>query len=311
MSTVGITALIPPELIFACRKKPCDVNNFIPASSLQPASRLCAWTAIWRDMILKKKLSLDQLVVVAGGDCHNALVDGQKVAMGGVDTFYFFYPFVEDIEYLGKQLQDLSSFLGGIKDEKAFLAVKRIKEIGLELDRKRVDGKVSATAAFSAMVSLSDMRGDVTLFENTLRAIEEENIDYTSRVALLGVPPIYRDFHDVTAEFGMHVVYDELPYEFARLSGTNMDELASNYCDYTFARELEFRLDFLERELEKRNVDGVIHYTQYACHHLLEDDVLRTRLDYPLLTIQGDLPGRTPQQVKLRLEAFSEMLSGF
>jgi benzoyl-CoA reductase/2-hydroxyglutaryl-CoA dehydratase subunit BcrC/BadD/HgdB len=72
---------------------------------------------------------------------------------------------------------------------------------------------------------------------------------------------------------------------------------------------LKFRLDFLERELEKRKIDGIIHYTQYACHHLLEDDILRDRLDYPFLTIQGDLPGRTPKQVKLRLEAFSEMLA--
>ncbi len=41
---------------------------------------------------------------------------------------------------------------------------------------------------------------------------------------------------------------------------------------------------------------------------MLEDEVLRDELDYPMLTIQGDLPGNTPQQVKLRLEAFREML---
>ncbi|TKY91178.1 MAG: 2-hydroxyacyl-CoA dehydratase, partial [Candidatus Methanomarinus sp.] len=58
----------------------------------------------------------------------------------------------------------------------------------------------------------------------------------------------------------------------------------------------------------KRRVDGVIHYTQFACHHTLEDEIFRDYLDYPFLTVQGDLPGPTPEQLKLRLEAFSEML---
>lgn len=309
MSTVGITALVPPELIFACGKKPCDINNFVPKSAHQPNSKLCAWTAIWRDMILRNELTLDYLVVVAGGDCHNALVDGQKVALKGLRTFYLFYPFEDDPDYLKEQLEELSFFLGGAQNPKLFETVSRVKEKGLKLDWKRVEGKVSASKAFEIMVSLSDMRGDIAHFEKILENVEEKDIDCPSKVALIGVPPIHYDFHDVLESLGMHVVYDELPYEFARLSGDNIHELAKNYCNYTFARNLEFRLDFLEKELERRKVDGVIHYTQYACHHLLEDDVLRERLSYPFLTIQGDLPGKTPTQAILRLEAFSEMLS--
>lgn len=309
MSNVGITALVPPELIFACGKKPCDINNFVPDSTLQPNSKLCAWTAIWRDMILRNELPLDCLVVVAGGDCHNALVDGQKVALKGLRTFYLFYPFEDEPDYLKEQFVELSLFLGEIQNPKLFEKVSKVKKKGLDLDKKRTEGNVSARKAFEVMVSLSDLRGDISLFEDLLENVNEENIDYTSRVALIGVPPIYPDFHEVLSSFGLHVVYDELPYEFARLSGRNIDDLARNYCNYTFARNLKFRLDFLEKELEKRKIDGVIHYTQYACHHLLEDDILRDRLDYPFLTIQGDLPGRTPKQVKLRLEAFSEMLA--
>ncbi len=308
MSTVGITALVPPELIFACGKKPCDINNFVPKSTLQPNSKLCAWTAIWRDMILRNELPLDCLVVVAGGDCHNALVDGQKVALKGLKTFYLFYPFEDEPDYLKDQLEKLSLFLGGIKDKKMFEEVNRVKKLALELDKKRVEGKVSAGKAFEIMVTLSDLKGDIAVFERLLGEVKEENVDCSTRVALLGVPPIYPDFHEVLASFGLHVVYDELPFEFARLSGKNMEELARNYCNYTFARTLGFRLEFLEKELARRQVHGIIHYTQYACHHLLEDDVLRERLDHPFLTIQGDLPGRTPEQVKLRLEAFSEML---
>jgi benzoyl-CoA reductase/2-hydroxyglutaryl-CoA dehydratase subunit BcrC/BadD/HgdB len=308
MSYVGITALVPPELIFASGKKPCDINNFVPKSSLQPASKLCAWTAIWRDMILKGKISLDSLVVVAGGDCHNALVDGQKVAMKGLSTFFLFYPFDDDPNYLKDQLEQLSLFLGGIVEPESFEAVKKIKKKVLEIDYKRVNGKISAEKAFDIMVSASDLGGDLIQFSLRIDEVEEQKQEYTNRIALLGVPPIYSDFHNLLKSLGLHVVYDELPYEFARLSGKNIDELAKTYSNYTFARNLEFRLNFLEKELENRKVDGVIHYTQFACHHLLEDDILRERLDYPFLTIQGDLPGKTPKQAKLRLEAFSEML---
>ena len=55
-------------------------------------------------------------------------------------------------------------------------------------------------------------------------------------------------------------------------------------------------------------MDGIIHYTQYACHHILEDGVFRERFDCPILTVQGDIPGPVPEQMKLRLEAFAEII---
>jgi benzoyl-CoA reductase/2-hydroxyglutaryl-CoA dehydratase subunit BcrC/BadD/HgdB len=68
------------------------------------------------------------------------------------------------------------------------------------------------------------------------------------------------------------------------------------------------RIELIRQELERRRVDGVIHYTQFACHHTLEDEIFRAHLDYPILTVQGDLPRLSSEQLKLRLEAFSEML---
>jgi len=57
----------------------------------------------------QKRNEVDSLVVVAGGDCHNALVDGQKAAMSGIPTHFFFYPFDGDPQYLELQLHRLSS----------------------------------------------------------------------------------------------------------------------------------------------------------------------------------------------------------
>jgi benzoyl-CoA reductase/2-hydroxyglutaryl-CoA dehydratase subunit BcrC/BadD/HgdB len=308
VSKIGITALVPPEMIFACANEPFDVNNIIPASKHHPRNKLCAWTAIWQEMLVKRKIDIHSLIVVAGGDCHNALVDGQKVAMSGVPTHFFFYPFDGDAGYLESQLYKLSDFLGNIEFPEKFREIKALKKRGQQIDRKRLCGKISSGDAFHILISFSDLLGDLNIFQKTIAMFEETDIEIDNRVALIGVPPIYHDFHDVAQSLDLQIVFDELPYEFLRHTGTDIHKVARDYCDYTFARPLDFRIQFLQEELEKRKVDGIIHYTQFACHHMLEDEVLRSKLDYPILTIQGDMPGKTPEQIKLRLEAFREVL---
>ncbi|MDP3104836.1 MAG: hypothetical protein Q8M95_09565, partial [Candidatus Methanoperedens sp.] len=134
MKKIGITALVPPELIFSCGVAPFDVNNVIPASKIYPGNKLCAWTAIWKDMLVKKEINVDSLVVVAGGDCHNALVDGQKAAMSGIPTHFFFYPFDGDTSYMESQLHMLSRFLGGIRSPDMFKEIADLKKQGQILD---------------------------------------------------------------------------------------------------------------------------------------------------------------------------------
>jgi len=144
---IGITALVPPELIYACGGEPFDINNSIPRSKIYPKNKLCAWTAIWKEMLVQRDTGIDALIVVAGGDCHNALVDGQKAAMSGIPAHFFFYPFDGDPEYLESQLYRLSGFLGGVKYPEKFREVKKLKKLGLMLEEKRIRGKIPAGEA--------------------------------------------------------------------------------------------------------------------------------------------------------------------
>ncbi|MCE8425040.1 MAG: 2-hydroxyacyl-CoA dehydratase [Candidatus Methanoperedens sp.] len=308
MKKIGITALVPPELIFACGQEPFDVNNVIPASRSYPVNKLCAWTAIWKEMITKGEIRIDSFIVVAGGDCHNALVDGQKASRSGIPTHFFFYPFDGDPQYMESELYDLSYFLGSIQKPELFKEIIELKKIGKKIDKKRSAGKISPGEAFRSLISFSDLCGDINKFRKDIASIKEIKIHMNNRVAMIGVPPIYHDFHEIAQSLGLHIVFDELPSEFIRHTGKDIKSLARDYCDYTFARPLDLRIEFLQKELERRKIDGIIHYTQFSCHHMLEDEVFREELDFPILTIQGDLPGKTPQQIKLRLEAFREML---
>jgi len=304
--------MVPPELLYGCGQTPLDLNNAVPTSECVPRGKLCAWTATWRDALLRGDLRVDRLVVVAGGDCHNALVDGQRVAARGVPTHYFFYPFDGDEAEMEDQLGQLEAFLGGIVDQAALLRVADIKDLCVRLDVERCRRRVLGSRAFDHLIQLCDLGGDPIRFEASVRRALEDlpgEVPRT-RIALVGVPPIYPDFHRVCEGYGLQVVFDELPWEFARVGGRTLRTLARNYAGYTFARDLEHRFGKLEEELGRRRVEGVVHYTQYACHHVLEDDMLRERLDLPVLTVQGDLPRRCPEQERLRLEAFAELLRG-
>jgi hypothetical protein len=309
---IGITALVPPEVVYASGNEPSDLNNYVPTSKLTPVDKLCAWTAIWRDLVLSKKIEVDKLVVVAGGDCYNAIVDGEKIELSGIPTHYFMYPFDRSKELMKGQVNSLADFLGGIKDRTKFRVIKELKRLALKLDRRRIEGKIPAEDAFSIQVTGSDLQGDLEKYKASMEKIEEREVEFNHRVAILGIPPIYPDFHNLLQSLGLHVVYDEMPYEFIRLSGASIAEVSRNYVNYTFAGNIRDRIAFVEKELKTRGVDGIIHFQQFSCHHKLEDPILRKyfnrELGYPYMTIEADLPSTTPEQVRLRLEAFAERL---
>jgi hypothetical protein len=312
LGTVGITALVPPELVFGCGQVPFDLNNIVPTSECVPRGKLCAWTATWRDALLRGQVRIDRLVVVAGGDCHNALVDGQRVGMSGIPTHYLFYPFDGDEGEMEQHLARLEAFLGGISDQAVLDRIANIKDLAIQLDMARCRRQVLGSRVFNHLIQLCDLGGDMDRFEGSVRRALEDRPPQVpdTRISLVGVPPIYPDFHQVCEGYGMQVVFDELPWEFARMGGRTLRTMARNYAGYTFARDLEYRFTRLEEELARRRVEGVVHYTQFACHHVLEDDMLRERLDLPILTVQGDLARGCPEQEKLRLEAFAELLRG-
>jgi len=82
--------------------------------------------------------------------------------------------------------------------------------------------------------------------------VQETDIEVRNRIAMIGVPPIFHDFHETAQSLDLQIVFDELPYEFIRLGGRDIREIAANFCGYTFARPLEFRIDFLKKELKRR-----------------------------------------------------------
>ncbi len=64
----------------------------------------------------------------------------------------------------------------------------------------------------------------------------------------------------------------------------------------------------MKKQIEERNIDAIIHYTQAFCHRAVEDIVLKEELNIPMLNIEGDKLNTLDARTKLRLEAFLDML---
>jgi benzoyl-CoA reductase/2-hydroxyglutaryl-CoA dehydratase subunit BcrC/BadD/HgdB len=77
---------------------------------------------------------------------------------------------------------------------------------------------------------------------------------------------------------------------------------------YTYPYGITGRLEDIRKAIEERQLDGLIHYTQTFCFRQIYDIILRESLPLPLLTIEGDKPGKVDSRTALRLETFVEML---
>jgi benzoyl-CoA reductase/2-hydroxyglutaryl-CoA dehydratase subunit BcrC/BadD/HgdB len=85
-------------------------------------------------------------------------------------------------------------------------------------------------------------------------------------------------------------------------------DLVDQYLTYTYPYGIRGRLEDIRLAIEERRLDGLIHYTQTFCFRQIYDILLRESLQLPMLTIEGDKPGKVDSRTAVRLETFVEML---
>ena len=70
-----------------------------------------------------------------------------------------------------------------------------------------------------------------------------------------------------------------------------------------------YRLEDALPQLQRREVQGVIHYAQSFCYRQIEDIIVRQRVPMPVLTLEGDTPNHLDARTKMRIDSFLEMLA--
>ena len=325
MLKIGITTTVPVEIILAAGYTPVDLNNIFimdnePNKLVEAAEtagyprNICGWIKGLYSVVLSPENNINKIIAVTQGDCSNTHALMETLQLAGVETIPFAYPFDRDYDLLRLQMDKLIKVLGtdwdSVEQQRKRLVKlrKKVAEIDALTWQKN---NVSGIDNHIFQVSCSDFDGNVDLFENKvdqflLKAQTAPEKGEELRLAFIGVPPICPDIYNYLESIGARVVFNEVQRQFAMPN--EVADIVTQYQLYTYPYGVFGRLEDIQEEIDKRNIDGVIHYVQSFCYRQIEDMIFREKLNVPLLTIEGDKPGKIDARTKLRIDSFVEML---
>jgi benzoyl-CoA reductase/2-hydroxyglutaryl-CoA dehydratase subunit BcrC/BadD/HgdB len=324
MARIGITTTIPAEIVFAAGHTPVDLNNILisnpealrmteAAEEAGYPRNICGWIKGLYSVVVQGG-DIDKVIAVTQGDCSNTHALMETYQLAGVGTIPFAFPYDRDYDLLKLQMEKLMACLG-TGWEAANAAKRRLDAVRAkvaEIDRLTwQEGTVSGWHNHLYQVSCSDLNGDVDAFERDVDAflLEAGNAAEFAedvRLGFIGVPPILTGLYDYVEKMGARIVFNEVQRQFAMPFVT--DDLVEQYRLYTYPYGVFGRIEDVKREIERRNIDGIIHYVQSFCFRQIEDMIFREKLDVPILTVEGDKPGKVDARTRLRLDSFLEML---
>jgi benzoyl-CoA reductase/2-hydroxyglutaryl-CoA dehydratase subunit BcrC/BadD/HgdB len=322
---IGITTTVPIEVLLAAGYAPVDLNNiFISDENPERLVRLaeragfplntCAWIKGIYSVCLEQKI--ETVLGVTTGDCSNTAMLMEVLKLRGINTIPFAYPDAPNVDKMQIALESLAGRLGTTVAEAETVRekLKPCRDAVMELDRLTWQGnRVSGMENHYWLVSSSNFNRDTEKYLNDVQSLIDEARVRPSypkdelRLSFTGVPAVYgKDLYPFLEQNGARVVYNEIQRQFAMPEPGK--SLAEQYTNYTYPYPIEGRIRDIKTEVERRRIDGVIHYVQAFCHRAIGDIVFRKRLPVPILTIEGNTDFTLTQHLKTRLEAFIDML---
>ncbi len=322
-SIVGLTSTIPVEIVLAAGCTPLDLNNLFitsraPEKLIQQAEQagfahnICAWIKGIYSVTLERNIPC--VIAVTGGDCSNTTALAEVLERRGVKVIPFDFPLSRDRELLRGQMENLSRALGApwSEVERVRARLRTIRQKLQKLDRLTYEeNRASGYENHLFLVSSSDFKSDPEAYEKELdlflrKVAERSPSEGSIRLGYLGVPPIFSDLYEFLESVGARVVFNEIQRQFSM--PFDEGDLVDQYLNYTYPYGIRGRLDDIRKAIEQRKLDGLIHYTQTFCFRQIYDILLRESLALPVLTIEGDKPGKVDSRTAIRLETFVEMV---
>jgi len=225
----------------------------------------------------------------------------------------FAYPYDRDYDMLKLQIEKLMGAFG-VNWQQVYEAREKLNEVRekvWQLDRMTwQENLVSGWDNHYYQVCCSDFNGNPEQFNEQVGDFLSRAKDGVPkrgiRLGYIGVPPICDDLYAYLEEREARVVYNETQRQFTIPSQS--EDFVEQYRKYTYPYGIFYRLEDIEREIERRSIDGIIHYAQSFCFRQIEDLIIRERLSLPVLTLEGDMPNILDARTRMRLDAFLEML---
>lgn len=318
---IGFTTSLPVEVILAAGHIPVDLNNIFLSTDAQGLVHsaelkgfprtVCSW--IKGNFAAALKADLDEVIGIVQGDCSNTHSLLELISEEGLPIFRFSFPDSKDYRELDAEIGKLEAHYG-INREETMAMKQRLDKIRAKL--KMLDEwtwkqrLVSGKENHFWQVNSSDFQGDPDKFEQELddfmaKAVKRDPLPTRLRLGYLGVPPIFSNIYDAIRELGGDVLFNEVQRQFAM--PYLKEDIVDQYLIYTYPYRVFDRLPDIREQLELRQLEAIISYTQSFCHLQLDNLILKKHLKLPFLTLEGDKPEELDSRTLLRLESFFEV----
>lgn len=335
MGKIGITTTVPVEAIYAAGDIPVDLNNsFITSSEamrhVEEAElagyprNVCGWIKGLYSTALRNP-EIRRIVAVTQGDCSNTHALMETWQVEGLEIIPFAFPYDRDPDMLRLQMSKFIDALGTTWEdvEQQKKQLDQVRALAWEIDRLTWEENcVSGFENHLYQVSCSDFNGQPEDFAREMEEfirIAREREPFPLRVrsgargkarelrlGYIGVPPIFPELYDFLEQHGARVVFNEVQRQFSMPFKT--DNVIEQYRLYTYPYQVFQRIEDIATEMDRRQLDGIIHYTQSFCYRQIEDLIIRKKIDCPILTIEGENPTGLDARSKMRLESFLSMI---
>jgi len=325
MKTIGITTTVPLEVLMAAGYQPVDLNNIFiadpdPGRLVNIAERAgfplscCSWIKGIYGVCMDSEI--DTVLCVTSGDCSNTIMLMEVLKLRELKVVPFAYPSQPDRQQMEYTLQGLTEILGttieaadNVRDE-----LRLGRYLALELDQLTwQQALVSGWENHLWLVSASDFNQDYLRYCHQLGELLvecQQRQPYPPdfiKLAYIGVPSVYgQEFYRYLENNEARVVLNEIQRQFVMPELGN--SLSEQYTNYTYPYSIYNRLKDINVEVNRRQVDGIIHYVQSFCHRGIGDIIFRDALDLPILTLEGNDDFFLTNHNKTQLEAFLDML---
>jgi len=324
MRRIGITTTIPSEVLWAAGCVPVDLNNvFITSANRESfilrAERdgyprnVCGWIKGMYGAVAADA-GIEAVVAVTQGDCSNTNALMETLQLREIPSIPFAYPYHRDPNALREEISRLAARFETTLDAAEGMC-EELEAVRRKLDRLDEmtwrENLVHGAENHVWLVSSSDFNGDYHAFEKELDrfladACRRNPLTEQVRLGYIGVPPILDDLHDIAEIYEARFVFNEMQRQFSMpVRGRG---IIAQYLAYTYPYDIFHRLRDIIAETNLRRIHGIIHYVQSFCHRQIEDLIIREKLPVPVLTIEGETPGKVDERTKIRLQAFIEML---
>jgi benzoyl-CoA reductase/2-hydroxyglutaryl-CoA dehydratase subunit BcrC/BadD/HgdB len=325
MKKIGITTTVPVEILIAAGYEPVDLNNVLvsetdPGRLITIAERAgfplncCSWIKGIYGVALD--WGIQDVICVTSGDCSNTIMLREVLRLKGINAMAFAYPDRPDKEQMDYALEKLAAQLGTTLKAAAKVRkeIKPVRDLALKLDELTWKAnKVSGGENHRWLVSTSDFNGDYKKYrEDLLKLLDsckghQPYPEGETRLAYIGVPAVYaKELYPFIEKQDARVVFNEVQRQFAMPEPG--ESLAEQYSNYTYPYSIQERIKDIKTEIQRRRIDGVIHYVQAFCHRGIGDIVFKDAIDLPVLMLEGNADFFLNTHVKTRIEAFLDMI---